>query len=184
MSSFVTVEGSPLAVEVAEQSLAVSFEPSPVAVEIEAEAEILAALEANALLVEIAAEQGPPGPAGADGGSILTKTAGAALGGNRAARVDAATGKAIYADNTVIPDAEAVLGITTGAAAEDTEVTIQTFGEMTEASWNWTPGLPVYLSTNGLLTQTPPTSGSLTQIGVANEATKLFIRIQEMILLA
>lgn len=121
------------------------------------------------------------------GGSASTlevvKTAGTILGGNRAVKIDTATGRAIYANNTDINQAELVLGITTGAAAALAPVTVLMVGQMTEPSWTWTPGLPIYLGVTGLLTQTAPTSDSITELGIAQEATVMLVRIQETIFL-
>ena len=76
-----------------------------------------------------------------------------------------------------------MLGITTGAAAAGDAINVQASGEMTEVSWNWTPGLPVFLGTNGLLTQTPPVSGFQLVLGVAISPTKLAINIKQPIVL-
>ena len=114
----------------------------------------------------------------------VDKIAGEILGGNRAVRIDTATGKAVYADNTDTNTAEDVIGITRGAAILNATVTITLFGEMTEGSWAWTPGGIIYLSTTGQLTQTPPVSGALIELGVAETATSILIRIQRMAILA
>ncbi len=113
----------------------------------------------------------------------VTKTAGTILGGNRAVKIDTATGRAIYADYTDINEAELVLGVTTAAAAALAPVTVMMVGQMIEPSWTWTPGLPIYLGATGLLTQTAPTTSSVTELGIAEEATVMLIRIQETIFL-
>jgi len=101
-------------------------------------------------------EVGPPGPAGAGGaGTALTKTAGTALSGHRAVVLDV-SGEAIYADNTVLAHRDKVLGLTSGAASAGADVTIVSYGEITEPSWTWTLDEPVFLGANGLLTQTAP----------------------------
>jgi len=121
---------------------------------------------------------------GGSGSSLeVTKTAGTILGGNRAVKVDTATGQVIYADYQDINEAETVLGITTGAAAALTPVTVLLVGQMTEPSWTWTPGLPIYLGSTGLLTQTASTTDSVTELGIAEEPTVMLVRIQETIFL-
>lgn len=99
--------------------------------------------------------------------------AGVALGGNRVVRLDA--GDVVYADNTVAADANRVLGITTGAVSLGAPARIQVSGLMTEVSWSWTPDAPIFLSTTGLLTQAPPTSGFSLIVGFATSATQMFI---------
>lgn len=115
-------------------------------------------------------------PAG--GGTDLTAVAGEALGGHRAVRL--VSGQAFYADQGN-PAKTAVIGITTGAANLGATVTIATAGEIIEPSWSWTPQQAVFLSTNGVLTQTPPMSGALIEVGLATAATKLHVRIQPKI---
>jgi len=110
------------------------------------------------------------------GGSAATVTASEALGGHRAVTFDG-----YYASNDDADDKFNVLGVTQGAVISGATATVTTYGVMTESSWNWTAGLPVFLSTNGQLTQTPPTTGFRLIIGRAKNATTLFVDISEPI---
>lgn len=76
-----------------------------------------------------------------------------------------------------------ILGLTRGAATMGSPADVITFGLITEGSWNWTEGSPVFLATNGLLTQTPPTSGFRIIIGRPQTATTLFVDISEPIII-
>lgn len=118
--------------------------------------------------------QGPPGPAG---GASQTYIAGMALGGQRAVVLNSA-GEAVYADNTDLSHADKVLGITTGAASIGNPVTVQTLGPLTEPSWTWALDQEVFLSTVGLLTQTPPSSGFLEGMGFPLATDTLQVRIK------
>lgn len=109
----------------------------------------------------------------------FTKTAGENLGGHRIVWIDT-DDKAYYADQT-LATADRAIGVTTGAASLNTSVTIVTDGELVEPSWNWVVG-PVFLSTSGQLTQIPPTTGHLVQVGVATAPTKMIVRIESAIL--
>lgn len=109
-------------------------------------------------------------------------TAGTVLGGHRAVVLNSSE-LAIYADNTTTAHKNKVIGITTGAALSGASATIQTFGEITNSGWSWTTGESIYLSTNGLLTQTVPTSGFVLILGFAISATKMFINIKQPIIL-
>ena len=124
------------------------------------------------------------GERGATGESdkFVTYTASTALSGNRAVCLNA-SGELIYADSSTVAHAHKVLGITTGAVSEGAEGTVQTNGEMTEAGWAWTIGSPVYLSTNGSLSHTAPSSGFVLVVGFALTATKIFIDIKQSIIL-
>lgn len=124
--------------------------------------------------------QGVPGPVG---GSALQYPAGVALSGHRMVVLDAAE-QAIYADKDTPAHAGKVLGMTTGAAALGDIATIQTGGEMTEPSWAWTLDTPVWLGSNGLLTQTAPASGFSLIIGFPITATKMFVDLREPIFLS
>lgn len=122
--------------------------------------------------------QGIPGPTG---GTALQYTAGVALGGHRMVVLDA-TGNAIYADNLTPGHLFKVLGMTTGAAGAGAVATIQTGGELTEPSWNWDVALPVYLGTNGQLTQVAPAAPAFQLIvGFPISPTTLFINLREPI---
>lgn len=124
--------------------------------------------------------QGPPGTGGTS--SDLSIVAAIVLGGHRIVVPDS-NGKAIYADNTISSHANKVLGMTTGAVAEGGTATVKTVGEITEVSWSWTLDTPVWLSANGLMTQTPPTTGFSLIIGFPISETKLFLDLREPIFL-
>lgn len=119
---------------------------------------------------------GPPGPPGLVGQAVtdVISAADSALGGHRVVRATA-TGVA-YA-SAADPEVAAVLGVTTHAANAGDDITIRVAGALTEPSWMWGPG-PVYLASNGLLSQMPPTIGAIKEIGVALNQTTLLIRIQ------
>lgn len=105
-------------------------------------------------------------------GITITTTAGEALGGHRAVVVQ--NGEAFYADKDTEVHAGQTVGITTHAATLGASVEIQYAGELEHSTWNFNPG-SVYIGANGVLTQTRPTTGWVTNIGVALDATKLFI---------
>ena len=132
----------------------------------------------NAIVVN---KQGLQGAAGI---STLSLIAAANLSGHRLCRADL-TGKAEYSDNTVLIDAGMTIGVTTGAALIGALATLQTFGEMSDVSFSFTPGAAIYVGTNGMLTQTPPSGGAAFSqiIGVAITATSLFLNIQLPIIL-
>lgn len=106
----------------------------------------------------------------------LLMTAGGSLSALRAVTTNSA-GEAVYASSASIATAQ-VVGITLGAASSGQQVGVKTFGPMVDANWNWTKG-PVYLSTNGQLTQTAPTGGAIVvQVGRALTATQLFVDVE------
>jgi hypothetical protein len=78
-------------------------------------------------------------------------------------------------------DADAVIGITLNAAVAGQPVVVQASGEMTESSWNWAAG-PIWVGDNGMLTQTPPTSGWVQIIATAIAPNKIIISPRQSIL--
>lgn len=147
------------------------------------ETETLVVTQESVSVIQTAGTQGPPGPPGPAGGQALVKTADVTLSGHRVVRATSALG-VNYADNQTPSHAATVVGVTTGAALLGAAVIVQVSGEIVEPSWAWTPNLPVYCGPNGTLTQTPPSSGWLLEIGFAVAATQLFIRAKTPIFLS
>ena len=142
-------------------------------------------LSEAAEVIELAM-QGPPGPPGLDGSSAsapyVTFPAAGPIGGNRAVRLTA--GLASYADASMLPDANLVLGISRAAAVNGAPVQIQTGGLMTEPSWAWTADQPVFCGANGTLTQSAPVAGFDLILGIALSATQIHIGARMPIALA
>lgn len=118
----------------------------------------------------VIAYSGPPGANGGAASATLTLTAATALSGQRAVSLNGA-GQVVYF-NASQPG---VIGLTTEAVGSGQPVSVQIQDVLEEPTWNWTPGLPVYAGTNGVLSQTPPSSGYLVVVGVALTSTKLRI---------
>lgn len=126
---------------------------------------------------------GPPGAAGAPGGSVVLVADGA-ISGHRVV-AEQGDGTAAYADNTNSPDRWSPLGVTTGAAVDGDDVTVVRVGAIDEPSWSWTPLDPVYLGAAGALTQTPPTAPAfLRVVGVATSSTSMWVDVQPPLQLA
>lgn len=109
------------------------------------------------------------------GSSDITLIAAANLSALRVVTMNS-IGQAVYASNDTTANAT-VIGITTTAAAIGAPVTIATNGLITDGFWNWTKG-PVFLGTNGQLTQTAPTNGAIiVHVGRALNPTTIIIDI-------
>lgn len=144
---------------------------------VELDKEAVAELFADAITVVEATTQGPPGPAG---NALITGTAGQALGGHRMVTTNASN-QIIYASNATPAHAGRVIGMTTGAASNGAEATIQTSGAITESGWAWTPGSLLWLTTDGQISSTPPATGWVQAIGYAQTATTIFLHLQQAI---
>lgn len=113
---------------------------------------------------------------GSPGATVVVQmTAGEALGGQKVVR--SASGSAMLATSATAAHGAAVIGITTGAATSGAQVGVQCAGLMTDPSFSFTPGGAIYCGTNGVLTQSVPTSGFILQVGVAISATSIMIKI-------
>jgi len=123
---------------------------------------------------------GPQGPPGSAGAQTLSITAAQNLSGHR--MVVATSAGAVYADPTNPAHADALLGITIGAALSGDQVTVLVAGEMIEPSWSWTPGLPLYVTTSGLLSHTPPSTGWVQIAALAVTPTRILLTTRQSIL--
>lgn len=104
------------------------------------------------------------------------------IGGHRVVVAVGETG-CDYADKQDESHCDRVVGITTNAAAQNGICIIAQKGDITHSSWNWQVNEPVFVGSNGLLTQTPPSTGFHQQFAVALTATTLYIDIHPAILL-
>lgn len=167
-------------VDSVEQAADVVETASDEVVTVDGEDALIVTREPEITLLDVGT-QGPPGTPGELGAAYVEFPAAVALGGHRAVRLQA--GEAIYADNTVLADANVVLGITRGAAAAGALAQIQFGGLMTEPSWAWTPDLPVFCAAAGALTQTPPITGFSLIVGIATRPTQILIGAKSPIVL-
>lgn len=119
--------------------------------------------------------QGIQGIQGDPGHSFTTYPAGTALGGHRmVALID---GEFVYADHTNPAHIAAVVGMTTGAVNQGDFPTVVTDGEITEPTWTLTKNTAFYLSENGLISTTAPSSGFVLECGLATSDKSIFIHI-------
>lgn len=123
------------------------------------------------------ASPGPQGTPGAAGGTYETRTASETLGGHRIVRSTGADTVG-YASSDNPDHGDDTQGMTMGAATSGATVNVQRVGSVTHSGWAWTPGEPVFLGTNGLPTQTPPSDGFVQVIGHAEAADTLFLSIE------
>jgi hypothetical protein len=92
-------------------------------------------------------------------------------------------GSLVLADQTNLAHADAIAGLTLNAAAVGQKPQLARAGLIEDSSWSWTPGQPIFLGTNGNLTQdgSTITSGFLMQVGWVPEPTKIYLEIEEPI---
>jgi len=129
-------------------------------------------------------EQGPPGPPGSNGEATtyISKQANANISGGFVVQI-VGTNLVDYADKDDSSSMNNVLGITTNAAIQGSQVNVQVGGELVEPTWSWTVGMPIYLGNAGQLTQTVPTTGFLLQVAIPTSSTSLIVGAKQPILL-
>jgi hypothetical protein len=106
------------------------------------------------------------------GDAVTTATASINLSALRAVILDNA-GQFAYADSGTPSHAYRVAGILPYAISQGTEGVAYRLGEISDAVWNWARGSPIYLGTNGQLTQSPPTTGFLLVLAQPVSATTI-----------
>ena len=116
------------------------------------------------------AKQGPPGPPG----DILSIVAGEFLGGHRV--IASAGAEGIHADQTN-SSAQRVVGLSTGSAAPGTLCLLKWTGLLVYPAGELIVNAPIFLGETGLITQVPPTTGWLRQVGIASDSSTISIDI-------
>lgn len=92
-------------------------------------------------------------------------------------------GQLIYASSNNSDHAFRVVGLLANAVALGESARALTDGPISDPTWNWTVGQPVFLGINGTLTQVPPETGFSVQVAIPVTSTQLDFEIQEPILL-
>ena len=154
---------------------------------VEFETEMLVEKDQELVLLEVEpqepsileiATQGPPGPPGIAGGTVLRKTAGVALSALQVVyEIDGAVYPLSCTDAAHI---NLLAGITMTAAIQGGQIKVQRAGDIAYAGVNFLPGR-VYLGLNGGLTQLPPLVGFDVLLGAATSGTGLLLNIQDPI---
>lgn len=122
---------------------------------------------------------GPQGVPGAPGSGTLAQIAAVDIGGHRVVR-SAGAGTVSYASNSEPLHGDDTIGMSANAAMAGQEVTVVMSGALAFNGWAWTPGKPVYLAADGLLTQTPDmdTAAFAQTIGHASDPQTVFVAVE------
>ena len=159
-----------ITIEIEEQGVTTEFHAEPIELSITAKAIGVVVSEPEVLLV-IAAEQGPPGIAGASEGQTAIYTYGETL--SALVPVVVIDGQAFRADSANAAHRGRVCGITTSAATSGNTGTVRFLGALSDASWNWTGPL-LFIGPSGTLVETPP-SGFSQAIARIESANRIFV---------
>lgn len=140
-------------------------------------ADVVVVSETTSYQTIVTGLQGPPGPTGPIGpsGDAFVLTAASTLSGHRALAING-DGQAIYAQHTDAT-ALAVQGLSAQSGIVGEDLVVSQSGPLAWPAGDLTPGLPLFLTTDGQLAHTPPTTGWLRQIAVAVDADTISIDI-------
>ncbi len=103
-------------------------------------------------------------------------TAGADLSAKKAVISDSSG--IIYADSSEISHMGRIMGITDASVINGEQVKIITSGLIENNTWSWDLTKPIFLSEDGELTQTPPSTGFIQIIAKVFSATKIIFEPQ------
>lgn len=115
------------------------------------------------------------------GGGVTSQTstqsylAGAALSALRLVRLNSSN-QLVYADSST--DAT-VLGLTFQAVSSGVAPITILSGLVTDSSWNWARGAPLFLGSNGQISASIPSSGFIVPIGNAEAPTIVNLNIMQ-----
>jgi len=128
---------------------------------------------------EVLAEKGDPGEGGGAGSNITVVEAATAISSGRVVTIT--DGVANYSQVEDLD--EEPTGVAINAAIMGDNVNVVTYGIATVAGWGLTPGATYYLTSAGVLSDSPSSTGKYQAIGVALSASTLKVNIQQAITL-
>ena len=170
---------SPLDVTlVSDGTTSVSLSETTLDVSVVSPAQLTVTVDAPSVALSVGVcQQGPPGPPGPIGpaGDAPAVVVAVPVSGHRVLASDA-SGFAIYADQTD-NSALAIVGFSTQAASAWDTCVIQRSGALAWPAGGLTPEAPLFLTTEGMVSHTPPASGWVRQVAVAVAADMIHVDI-------
>jgi len=109
------------------------------------------------------------------------KVADVVLSATNVVRATSPTNVTLASPDTIVN--ATVLGLATSATAIGGTTPVVTYGEFEDGSFNFPLNAPLFLSPTGMVTDIPPTTGVLTQLGYSLGTGKIFLNIQDPICL-
>ena len=114
-----------------------------------------------------------------DNSFYITAISGHDINGHRIVRID--NGVAYYANNSDVEFPHSAVGMTVMSTLKDYETQIQVSGDITEPSWNFDSGKPVFLHLNGEISTNCPDTGYVQIVGTTITNNTISINIQQPI---
>lgn len=163
----IDVESSVIEVDVVASEIDVTVDASVIDIDV----------EASVIEVELSGtgQQGPPGePSSAT--DILE--AGETISALKPVVV--LDGIAFVASSSDSDHRGFVAGVAITAATVGNDVTVKTSGRITDSSWNWNPLIPSVFVGDGVLTQTPPSSGWVQAIARVEASDTIVVHLNDV----
>ncbi|MBW4421785.1 MAG: hypothetical protein KME13_21625 [Myxacorys californica WJT36-NPBG1] len=90
-------------------------------------------------------------------------------------------GLLVYADQSILSHAYAIVGMTKAPTNPGQAVVLLSEGVINSSGWNWTPGEPLFVGSNGLITQDADsiTTGFLASAGRVISPQQIYLDIDE-----
>ena len=121
--------------------------------------------------------KGEKGDPGEPGNMFFTLIANMPLSGHRVIAT-LSNGLGVYADNH--DQYKTIVGVSTGASDASSPITVQSFGKMSDPSFNFVPG-DLFLSIDGFMVVGDPGDGAYIQLGHVIDSHTIFININSYI---
>jgi len=93
------------------------------------------------------------------------------------------SGNVFTANNINTSSAHKIVGVSVNSAILNETLTVRHTGTLTDVVWNWIIGSPIFFDNNGILTQTPPSSGFLQQVAIPKTTTTIILKLGEVIII-
>lgn len=132
----------------------------------------------------LSGEKGEAGDAAA-ANTTNAYTAGENLSALKLVCIDTTSGELFLADSVDVGTSYTVIGMTLNAVNAGEQPNILFEGPYIDSGWSWNMASDVslFLGANGLITQTPPTSGYLLRVGFATSSQSIFLHLSEPVIL-
>lgn len=122
---------------------------------------------------------GTQGPPGETEGATFLASAGETIHGLRAVRI--VNDELFHPDTSVTAHGPQTIGVALQSGPIGTPLLVRTGGLIEEASWNWAAGY-VWCGVDGQLTQSPPSTGWLLQMGRVTNPTTIEVDVDLLVI--
>lgn len=121
--------------------------------------------------------EGPPGPSG----EVIECIAQDVISALRV--VSQGSGGVVLCDPTDVNAVASIIGISVTAASLGNAIQVRKSGTLTDSSWSWVAGQPLFCTSSGVITSTAPNTTASRQVAIAIDATTILVSLTDLIIL-